>query len=298
MSTAEASAVAPTRKGVPHPADSLPHGAGLWRAQVRALLQLELRKALLGRRSLIAYGLAGLPVFVMLVLMVAKRPGGAPVFESLDEARTVFSIIYQTFILRAVVFFGCVGIFTNLFRGEILDRSLHYYFLSPVRREVLVVGKYLSGVALTSILFVGTVVVCFLMLYPPFGLSRAVDDLFGGGGLGQLGAYVGVTLLACLGYGAVFLIVGLVFKNPILPAGAVLGWELIHFLLPPFLKRFSVIHYLKGMIPVPMSEGPFAVVSDPPPAIVSVVGLIVFAVLVMAAASLRVRSMEIRYGDD
>lgn len=286
------------RGGAPHPADSLPRGFGLWRAQVRALLQLELRKALLGRRSLIAYGLAGLPVFVMLILMLVRRPGGDPVFESLEEARTVFSIIYQTFILRAVVFFGCVGVFTNLFRGEILDRSLHYYFLSPVRREVLVVGKFLSGVALTSILFVGTVIVCFLMLYPPFGFSRAIDDLFGGGGIGHLGAYVGVTLLACVGYGAVFLIVGLLFRNPILPAGVVLGWEIIHFLLPPFLKRFSVIHYLKGLIPVPMSEGPFAVVSDPPPAIVSVFGLLLFAAVVMAAAGVRVRAMEIRYGDD
>jgi ABC-type transport system involved in multi-copper enzyme maturation permease subunit len=280
------------------PADVLPAGGALWSAQVKALLQLELRKALLGRRSLIVYGLAGLPVFVMLVLMVLKRPGGDPVFESLGEARTVFSIIYQTFILRAIVFFGCVGVFTNLFRGEILDRSLHYYFLSPVRREVLVVGKYLSGLALTSMLFVTTVVLCFLMLYPPFGLARARDDLFGGGGLGQLGAYVGVTVLACVGYGAVFLIVGLLFKNPILPAGLVLGWEIIHFLLPPFLKRISVIHYLKGLIPVPMSEGPFAVVSDPPPAIVSVIGLVVFALVVMVGASFRVRSMEIRYSED
>jgi ABC-type transport system involved in multi-copper enzyme maturation permease subunit len=292
---AEAAASVPRRS---RPADGLPSGGALWAVQIKALLQLELRKALLGRRSLIVYGLAGLPVFVMLVLMVAKRPGGAPVFENLGEARTVFSIIYQTFILRAVVFFGCVGIFTNLFRGEILDRSLHYYFLSPVRREVLVVGKYLSGLALTSLLFVSTVVLCFLMLYPPFGFARAGDDLIGGGGLGQLAAYAGVTLLACVGYGAVFLIIGLLFRNPILPAGVVLGWELIHFLLPPFLKRISVVHYLKGLVPVPMSEGPFAVVSDPPPAIVSVLGLVTFAVVVMVAASYRVRRMEIRYGED
>ncbi len=41
----------------------------------------------------------------------------------------------------------------NLFRGDIVDRSLHFYFLSPVRREVLVVGKYLSGLV-TSIVLV------------------------------------------------------------------------------------------------------------------------------------------------
>jgi ABC-type transport system involved in multi-copper enzyme maturation permease subunit len=280
------------------PAASLPSGMTLWAAQVRAMVALELRKALFGRRSLLVYGLAGLPVLVMVVLMVAHRPGGDPVFENLGEARQVFSIIFQTFILRAVIFFGCVGIFTNLFRGEVLDRSLHYYLLSPVRREVLTVGKYLAGLALTWILFVGTVVLCFLMLYPPFGFSRASADLFSGGGLGQLGSYVLVTMLACLGYGSVFLVIGLLFRNPILPAGAVLGWETLHFLLPPMLKRISVIHYLKGLVPVPMSEGPFAVVTEPPPAIVSVVGLLLFTVVAVAAASLLLRRMEIRYGED
>ena len=280
------------------PSAVLPSGTTLWLAQVRAMVGLELRKALLGRRSLVVYGLAGLPVLVMLVLMVARRPGGDPVFENLGEARQVFSIIFQTFILRAVIFFGCVGIFTNLFRGEVLDRSLHYYLLSPVRREVLTAGKYLSGLALTCILFVGTVVICFLMLYPPFGLSRASTDLFSDGGLGQLASYVLVTVLACLGYGSVFLVIGLLFKNPIIPAGAVLGWELVNFLLPPMLKRISVIHYLKGLVPVPMSEGPFAVVADPPPAIVSIVGLLLLTVVAVAIAGVLLRRMEIRYGED
>ena len=279
------------------PSAVLPSGTTLWLAQVRAMVGLELRKALLGRRSLVVYGLAGLPVLVMLVLMVARRPGGDPVFENLGEARQVFSIIFQTFILRAVIFFGCVGIFTNLFRGEVLDRSLHYYLLSPVRREVLTAGKYLSGLALTCILFVGTVVICFLMLYPPFGLSRASADLLDGG-LVQLGQYVLVTVLACLGYGSVFLVIGLLFKNPILPAGAVLGWELVNFLLPPMLKRISVVHYLKGLVPVPMSEGPFAVVADPPPAIVSIFGLLLLTVVAVAVAGVLLRRMEIRYGED
>ncbi len=53
----------------------------------------------------------------------------------------IFAVYYGGLILRTVVFFGCAWIFMNLFRGDIVDRSLHFYFLSPVRREVLVVGK-------------------------------------------------------------------------------------------------------------------------------------------------------------
>ena len=38
-----------------------------------------------------------------------------------------------------------MGIFSNLFRGEMLEKTLHYYYLTPLRREVLVAGKYLAG---------------------------------------------------------------------------------------------------------------------------------------------------------
>jgi len=38
-----------------------------------------------------------------------------------------------------------MGIFSNLFRGEMLEKTLHYYFLTPMRREMLVAGKYLAG---------------------------------------------------------------------------------------------------------------------------------------------------------
>ena len=44
-----------------------------------------------------------------------------------------------------------MGIFSNLFRGEMLEKTLHYYFLTPMRREMLVAGKYLAG------LIVGTI---------------------------------------------------------------------------------------------------------------------------------------------
>ena len=38
-----------------------------------------------------------------------------------------------------------MGIFSNLFRGEMLEKTLHYYYLTPLRRELLVAGKYLGG---------------------------------------------------------------------------------------------------------------------------------------------------------
>jgi hypothetical protein len=78
-------------------------------------------------------------------------------------------------------------------------------------------------------------------------------------------AYLSITLLGCVGYGSIFLVTGLLFRNPLVPVVvvvvAVAGWELIHFLLPPAFKLFGVVYYLKGLIPIHLDEGPLAVVN-------------------------------------
>lgn len=287
----------PSSRQVDRP--QLPGGRALWIRQVLALIRLELRKNLFGRYSLAVYFLALLPVGVLVfMLMVASMFEEDALFESVTQARLAYAMFFQTFVLRAIIFFGCIGIFTNLFRGEVLDRSLHFYMLSPVRRQVLTCGKFLAGLMLVTGLFVVSVSVSYVLVHVPFGTTMALEHLFSTTGITQLTSYIMVTALACLGYGSVFLIVGILFRNPIVPAAVVLGWEIINFLLPPMLKKLSVIHYLKGLFPVTISEGPFAVVADPPPMAASIGGLLLFSAFALFIANLVVRRMEIRYSDD
>jgi hypothetical protein len=51
-------------------------------------------------------------------------------------------------------------------------------------------------------------------------------------------------------------------------------------------------------VPVPVSEGPFAVVAEPTPAWIAVPSLIVVTTLVLIVASYRIRRMEISYGNE
>src|SRR5678815_3433059 len=194
--------------------------------------------------------------------------------------------IYNILILRTLIFFGSAWIFMNLFRGELVDRSLHYYFLSAVRREVLVVGKYLSGLVTSIVLFTTTTVIAMLLLYFPHFYSQSVRYFTEGRGLTQLLTYAGITILACVGYGAFFLVVGLFIRNPIIPALLLYGSELLNFLLPPLLKKVSVIHYLDSLVPVPISEGPFAVVADPTPAYIAIPSMLVVTLIVLILAAL------------
>ncbi len=118
-----------------------------------------------------------------------------------------------------------MGIFSNLFRGEMLEKTLHYYFLTPMRREVLVIGKYLAGLIVAATLFSGSAALAFLMIGRHAGTEWS-SYLSPGPGYHQLSMYVLVSFLACVGYGAVFLMSGLFFKNPMIPAAVVWVWRI------------------------------------------------------------------------
>jgi ABC-type transport system involved in multi-copper enzyme maturation permease subunit len=268
----------------------------LWTRQTLAVLSLEIRKNFLSRRAFLLYAIAVLPLIMLSILALFPPPTDE--LANFSELSLVYAAVYNGLILRTLVFFGCAWVFMNLFRGEVVDRSLHYYFLAPVRREILVVGKYLSGLIATLVLFsittIGSMLILYFWLYP----SESAGYFFGGAGAGQMLTYLGVTILACIGYGAVFLITGLFFRNPIIPAMILFGWEWINFLLPPLLKKVSVIHYLHSLVPVTMPEGPFAVLAEPTPAWISVPSLFIFTAVVLFLASLHIRRMEISYAGE
>ena len=268
----------------------------LWVGQIAAILRLEVRKNFIGKRAILIYLLAAIPILLMAAAVSAVSFDQSR-NTNVGEINIVFANLYEGLILRTIVFFGCAWIFMNLFRGEVVDRSIHYYFLAPLRREVLVCGKYLSGLVASLVLFGISTVGSLFFLYIWF-VSAGASQLASGVIKNLAFVYLGITVLACVGYGAVFLVIGLFFRNPLIPALVVYGWEWLNFLLPPVLKRISIIHYLHSLSPVPVPEGPFAMVAEPTPAYLSIPGLLIVTAAVLALASFRIRRMQINYGGE
>jgi len=269
----------------------------LWRRQLGAVIGLEWRKGFAGKRSWWILLLAALPVLLGAAHSLAMWRRGEWTHTLATDSR-IFAGLFQLAYLRFGIYLGCAVVFANLFRGDMLDRTLHHSLLAPVRREVLAAGKYLAGLSALVPLFLLSVAACYLSLMAHFGV-RLREFLFEGEGLTHLGWYLAVTALASIGYGALFLLVGQVFANPTLPAAVLLVWESINAFLPPPLKKLSVVFYLKSLSPVKLPEtGPLAVLaveSDPLPAWEAVVGLLVFSAGLLAYAFVRARKLEIRY---
>jgi ABC-type transport system involved in multi-copper enzyme maturation permease subunit len=224
---------------------------------------------------------------------------------NLTKDSAIFATVFQFFYLRLAVFFGCVGIFTNLFRGEMLDKSLHFYLLAPMRREILLAGKYLAGLSAAVAIFCAGTALQIAALSWHFEPGQVAAYLHGTG-WHDMAAYLGVTALACAGYGTIFLAAGLLFRNPILPATVVMLWEGINIFLPAALKKISVIFYLQALCPVvaaPESDTPALLrllISSAqfPPAWLAIVGLTVVMLVVLAVAAARARRLEINYGTE
>ena len=118
-----------------------------------------------------------------------------------------------------------------------------------------------------------------------------------GGTFPQLLTDLGLLALGLAVYGAVFALIGALVPRPLV-AGLMLifGWEQVALLVPGYLRRFTVAHYLQALVPhaMPQDDTVAAIqslFSDPPTAISSLTSL---AVIIVVALWLAARTVERR----
>jgi ABC-type transport system involved in multi-copper enzyme maturation permease subunit len=266
----------------------------LWWIQSRRFARIEIRRNLFTRRAWWVYFLAFIPVVIILIHLLVDKHSGA----DLSEDTQVLAGVVQLYYIRLGIFFGCLGIFSRLIRGEMIERSLHYYLLSPVRREVILLAKFFAGAVSAVMVFGAAMIADFALMYAGYG-AAGQDYMLHGPGLGQIEAYLLITVLACLGYGSIFLLLSLMFRNPMPGAMLLLGWEAINPVLPSLLQKLSVASYLRHLMPVSVpAEGIFALLTvetEPVSAWVAVLGLLVLIAAVLVYSCIRMRQLEIRY---
>ena len=274
--------------------------SAMWMRQIGGVFRLEWKKTFLSRRGWWIYCLAAGPMLLTLVHWLFEAQAARGNRHSLGDDSVAFAAMFQFFYLRGAIFFGCVGVFCNLFRAEMLEKTLHYYYLTPVRRELLVAGKYLAGLAVAIVLFVGSVAASFLMIGRHAGQAYS-NYIWHGPGASQLGWYMVVAALACVGYGAVFLMCGIFFRNPMIPAAVVFVWENLNPFLPSLLKKISVIFYLRNLspveVPVPPPFNVMVIEANPTPAWLAIFGLVALSAMVLFYSAYSARQTEISYGE-
>jgi ABC-2 type transport system permease protein len=131
---------------------------------------------------------------------------------------------------------------TSLVADEVEGRTLTYLLTRPITRASIMAGKFGAYLATTLTLALPAAVVTFFILMtspaaPALG-PAAVDLL----------RDLGVMLLALVAYGALFALLGVLLKRPVIPGLLFLyGWELLAN-LPGYLPRLTLTAWLRSLI--------------------------------------------------
>ncbi len=264
--------------------------------QLRAVALVELRKYRRGRRWIAPCLLAILPNLLMLASLLLGLQSGPAAMQFVRRVPISYAAFFQNFWLPFMLFFSCGAVFSQLFRSELLEKTLHHYYLVPIRREAVVLGKFLTALVSSVLLFsTATASTYFLFFWPS---SDGRDFLLTTLGISHMGRYVVIAALACVAYGAVFLLIGLTFRNPMIPALFVLCWETFNYVLPSFFQHLSVTLYLRSFMPVTILNGPFGITVDPPGPAASAAALLIASTGIVGFAAYLLRYIQITYSTD
>jgi ABC-type Na+ efflux pump permease subunit len=214
------------------------------------IFELSLGEMLWSRRTIFMALVVGSPVVVAAIFRIVQSSGIVPIrVEGVPvQPPAIFGAIIWLLFLRFVI--PVLGVFygTSLMADEIEDKTITYLFTRPVRRGAVLVGKYVAYLVCTSLVVLPSVMIVYFLIVPFSQIP---------GSFGSLVTDLGLLAIGLATYGALFALVGTLLKRPLV-AGLVFafGWEQAAMLMPGYLKRFTVAHYVQGLVPHAMpSDG-------------------------------------------
>jgi ABC-type transport system involved in multi-copper enzyme maturation permease subunit len=256
------------------------------------VFDMSVAQMLWSRRTVFMLLATGAPAAIAVLLRVIDEMGmssfrvnGVPVPGPVIFGGMIW-LLYLRFVVPVLgAFYG-----TSLISDEVEDRTITYLFTRPVPRGAVIMGKYLAYLVCTALVVLPSVTAVYLLITPVSGGSI-------GATFPQLLTDLGLLALGLAVYGAVFALIGALMPRPLV-AGLMLvfGWEQVALLVPGYLRRFTVAHYLQALVPhsMPQDDTVTAIqslFSDPPAVMASILSL---AAILAVSLWLAARTVEKR----
>ena len=181
--------------------------------------------------------LLALPLLIAIVyrvLLAARLPRRDPGFH-------LYGYLVALFWVRNALPLAALFYATALIADEVEGRTLTYLLTRPVRRNAILAGKFAAYLVTTLCLALPAAVLTFFVLatHRGRGVAAAVPDLF---------RDLGVLALTLLVYGALFTLMGVLLRRPlILGLLFLFVWELMAN-LPGYMPRFTITAWLRSLV--------------------------------------------------
>ena len=238
----------------PSPPPPPPPARPSFLGSVARIYDLSFGQLLWSRRTVFMVLVVAGPVAVAVILRVLVSMDLFDAGAEIDgrpvnvDGPVIFGLMIWGFYLSFSV--PLLGVFygTSLIADEVEDRTITYLFTRPVPRGAVLVGKYLAYLVCSGLLVLPSVVLVFFLVMPLLGGSI-------GAGFPDLLKDLALLAVGLAVYGALFALVGALFKRPLLTGLVfIFGWEPVVIVVPGYMKRFTVSYYLQGLVPHAMPE--------------------------------------------
>lgn len=203
----------------------------------RAVFGLSLEGMLWSRRSLVLGAFLGIPLLIAIVYRVVLAARLPAEITGLH----LYGYLVALFWVRNALPLAALFYATALIADEVEGRTLTYLLTRPVQRRAILAGKFAAYLVTTLCLALPAAVLTFFVLATSGGgnLAGSVPDLF---------RDLGVLSLTLLVYGALFALMGVLMKRPLIPGLLFLFvWEMIAN-LPGYMPRFTITAWLRSLV--------------------------------------------------
>jgi ABC-2 type transport system permease protein len=212
----------------------------------RGVFGLTLEGMVWSRRSLLMAVLLGLPVLLAVLYRVALAAKTAARFSGFDAYGTLVALYYVRNVLPLAALFYA----TALVADEVEGKTITYLLTRPIRRPAILVGKFAAYLVTTLCLTLPPLVITFFVMVTArggAGLGAYVPHLF---------QDMGVLVLTLLSYGALFTLLGVLLRRPMIVGVLFLFlWELLAN-VPGYMPRLTLTAYLRSLVSYrPAQEG-------------------------------------------
>lgn len=222
------------------------------------VFDLSLGQMLWSRRTIFMLLVVGVPVLLAFVVRTIDSLAGNSVQVNgvAMDGPAIFGMMIWMFFIRFTVPVLSIFYGTALIADEVEDKTITYLFTRPIPRGAVLMGKYFAFLASTLLVVLPSVIMVWLLVVPIRGSI--------GASFPELAKDLVILAVGFAVYGSLFAWVGAKFKRPLMIAlFFVFAWEQAALLFPGYMRRFTVAHYLQGLVPHAMpSDGAVSLIQS------------------------------------
>jgi len=216
------------------------------KAAIKEIFSFFFKQELKAKRTKIFFLLSFVPVLILLIAKLIEiiNPDTAGTAENVFT-KAMLMVYFQLLIPVLALLYGAMVI-----NEEVDNKTLVFLTTSPVPKASVILGKYAAYVLLANIIMNAGLVLCFLIInIDHLGSMSNVDNFF---------KFLGVGILASITYMALFTLLGTLMKKSIMMGiFFIFGWENVVQYFPGLTQKFTVVHWVKSLLPSVSESGDF-----------------------------------------